>query len=399
MRELDKSELRAKPLIQNEKNENLMDNLKKGNLGRERWRVSQSDVLRKCDWQRSLSEILRDLRKGSEHQDTEDVNSLDSDLSLDDYKGVSWLTNESPFPSSGSSGFSSQNYSCDASDPDVDIPKETLEHIKQLILRAEFDDYEFGKMLGAGAFGQVVAATHKKENLPLALKFVHKSSVKEFKKINGNEIPAEAYLQHRAHNRNVIDIYEVIDIDDFFVYVMERPEKCKDMFDIIAEKYNANTTLTEKEVQKYFTQVFRANNCCEDNGVLHRDVKPENILVDMSCDEAKLIDFGLSSEIQEKPFTKFRGTPTYMPPEYTKHGQYDGCQGAVWQMGILLVDMLSPTVRAFKDPRDALIKPPNVPKDLSPELKNLIHSLLNINPVNRPTLRQILNHPWFALTN
>ena len=128
-----------------------------------------------------------------------------------------------------------------------------------------------------------------------------------FLQINGNEIPAEAYLQHRAHNRNVIDIYEVIDIDDFFVYVMERPEKCKDMFDIIAEKYNANTTLTEKEVQKYFTQVLRANICCEENGVLHRDVKPENILVDMSCDEAKLIDFGLSSEIQEKPFTKFRG--------------------------------------------------------------------------------------------
>ncbi|XP_068670137.1 uncharacterized protein [Montipora foliosa] len=219
MRELDKGDLRAKPLIQNENNENLMDNLKKR---KSRKRKMESEPVRsvkkmrlatelfhsqrvtsrsQCS-QKSLSEILRDLRKGSEHQGTEDVNSLDSDLSLDDYKGVSCLTNESPFPSSGSSGFSSQNYSCDASDPDVNIPKETPEHIKQLILRAEFDDYEFGKMLGAGAFGQVVAATHKTENLPLALKFVHKSSVKEFKKINGNEIPAEAYLQHRAHNRN-----------------------------------------------------------------------------------------------------------------------------------------------------------------------------------------------------
>ena len=126
-------------------------------------------------------------------------------------------------------------------------------------------------------------------------------------KINGKEIPAEAYFQHRAHHRNVIDIYEVIDIEDFFVYVMERPKECKDMFEIIAERYNANDSLTEKEVRKYFTQVLRANICCEENGVLHRDLKPENILVDMSCDEAKLIDFGLSSEIQEKPFTKFRG--------------------------------------------------------------------------------------------
>ena len=128
-----------------------------------------------------------------------------------------------------------------------------------------------------------------------------------FLQINGKEIPAEAYLQHRAQNRNVIDIYEVIDIDDYFVYAMERPEKCKDMFDIIAERGEKNQTLTEKEVRKYFSQVLQANICCEENGVLHRDIKPENILVDLSSDEAKLIDFGLSSEVQQKPFTRFRG--------------------------------------------------------------------------------------------
>ena len=128
-----------------------------------------------------------------------------------------------------------------------------------------------------------------------------------YSQIDGKEIPAEAYFQFQAHNRNVIDIYEVIDIDDFFVYVMERPENCQDLFQIIEDRYKANSALTEKEARKYFSQVLNANICCEENGVLHRDVKPENILIDMSCDEAKLIDFGLSSEIQEKPFTRFRG--------------------------------------------------------------------------------------------
>ena len=128
-----------------------------------------------------------------------------------------------------------------------------------------------------------------------------------YSQIDGKEIPAEAYFQFQAHNRNVIDIYEVIEIDDFFVYVMERPENCKDLFQIIEDRYKAKSALTEKEARKYFTQVLNANICCEENGVLHRDVKPENILIDMSCDEAKLIDFGLSSEIQEKPFTRFRG--------------------------------------------------------------------------------------------
>ena len=61
----------------------------------------------------------------------------------------------------------------------------------------------------------------------------------------------------------------------------------------------------------------------------------------------------------------FSGTKSYMPPEYYKSKQYDGCQGTVWQMGILLVDMLSPVFNAFEHIRDAFTKPPYVPSDLS----------------------------------
>lgn len=125
--------------------------------------------------------------------------------------------------------------------------------------------------------------------------------------IHGREIPAEAYLQHRAESQYVISIYEVIDTDEYFVYIMEKPAKCKDMFDIIADLYKQNKTLTEREVRRYFSQILQANIICEENGVLHRDIKPENILVDTSTDEVKLIDFGLSSEVQQEPFTNFRG--------------------------------------------------------------------------------------------
>ena len=131
--------------------------------------------------------------------------------------------------------------------------------------------------------------------------------------INGREIPAEAYLHRRAQSSNVINIYEVIDTDEYFVYVMERPESCKDMFDVIAERYDQNKTLTEREVRRYFTQILQANIVCEENGVLHRDIKPENILVDMSSDVAKLIDFGLASEVQQEPFKKFRGEHSEIP--------------------------------------------------------------------------------------
>ncbi|XP_027051411.1 serine/threonine-protein kinase pim-3-like [Pocillopora damicornis] len=99
---------------------------------------------------------------------------------------------------------------------------------------------------------------------------------------------------------------------------MERPESCKDFFDVIQDRNSAGNPLSEDEVRRYFTQILEANIKCEEKGVVHRDLKPENILLDLTNDEVKLIDFGLASEIQEEPFESFRGTNQYMPPEFMK---------------------------------------------------------------------------------
>ena len=88
---------------------------------------------------------------------------------------------------------------------------------------------------------------------------------------------------------------------------MERPESCKDFFDVIQDRNSAGNPLSEDEVRRYFTQILEANIKCEEKGVVHRDLKPENILLDLTNDEVKLIDFGLASEIQEEPFESFRG--------------------------------------------------------------------------------------------
>ena len=77
-----------------------------------------------------------------------------------------------------------------------------------------------------------------------------------------------------------------------------------------------------------------------------------------------------------------------MPPEYSKSKKYDGCQATVWQMGILLVDMLSPVVPAFQHPRHALRMAPRVPQHLSPGI--LFDFTFNLNllffSINTPTV-------------
>ena len=99
---------------------------------------------------------------------------------------------------------------------------------------------------------------------------------------------------------------------------MERPEVCKDLFDIIKDRNDEGRPLTEKEVRRYFSQILEANITCEERGVLHRDLKPENILVDLRTDEAKLIDFGLASEVQKEPFTTFRGENHFTADNYLR---------------------------------------------------------------------------------
>ena len=75
-------------------------------------------------------------------------------------------------------------------------------------------------------------------------------------------------------------------------------------------------------------------------------------------------------------FVLHSGTPQYNPPEFSKSKQYDGCHGTVWQMGILLVDMLSPVVPALKHPRHALCMSPRIPHHLSPGISFLISTCL-----------------------
>ena len=77
---------------------------------------------------------------------------------------------------------------------------------------------------------------------------------------------------------------------------------CEDLCELLSM-----TNLRESQARWYFKQILEASVCCEENGVVHRDLKPETILVDMETDEIKIIDFGLASEVQYDPYDMFRG--------------------------------------------------------------------------------------------
>jgi len=266
--------------------------------------------------------------------------------------------------------------------------KHTTTGEKKSELRQFNKEFKLGGVLGVGGFGTVHSAVRLSDGLDVAVKEIMKDNVTA---VGKNNLPLEVLLlQQVADVPGVIRLLDYFETKDSFYLVMEIFNGC-DLFDFISEQ----GPLKEKVARELFGQVVDTLITCQERGVLHGDIKDENILMDLNTGKVKLIDFGSGSWVQPGLFTEYQGTRVYAPPEWISQRRFSAEGLTVWSLGILLYDMICGDIPYETD--EQILSRSLVWYDqlgLSQEVKNLVVSCLKHDMSTRITLQEIKDHPW-----
>mmetsp|Transcript_8889 Transcript_8889/g.22399 ORF Transcript_8889/g.22399 Transcript_8889/m.22399 type:complete len:500 (+) Transcript_8889:126-1625(+) len=259
------------------------------------------------------------------------------------------------------------------------------------------DTYDLEKKkLGEGSYGSVSKAKHKMLGTVRACKTISKAQMK-----NLDRFKQEINIMKMMDHPNIIKLYESFD-DHRNIYLVMELAVGGELFDRIIEAGH----FTEVQAAMLMQQIVRAIYYMHENHVCHRDLKPENFLFmtkePIEKNLLKIIDFGLSCQFKaDEVLTTKAGTPYYVAPQVLA-GKYDQLSD-LWSIGVIMYVLLCGYPPFFGETDAEVLSKVRLGnfsfnaadwKNISEDAKALIRMLLKMNPRDRFTAQQALQHVW-----
>jgi serine/threonine protein kinase len=250
--------------------------------------------------------------------------------------------------------------------------------------------YALGRVLGQGAYAPVKVGLHRLTGARVAVKNFRKAETAT--EADRRAVEREIRILQAVRHPHVVRLYEVVRSRNNLLLILELAVSGD--LDALIER---SGTLSADEAARYTAQVATAVQHCHALGVVHRDLKPPNVLLDANLD-AKLTDFGLSAwGVQPGQLLKHPcGTPAYAAPEVISRRAYDGFKSDVWSLGVLLYVMLHRTLPFVDHAAVKAGKYAYDPDRTPPPALHALRSMLTMDPTARASIAGLLATPWLA---
>nr|XP_038957443.1 sperm motility kinase Y-like [Rattus norvegicus] len=263
--------------------------------------------------------------------------------------------------------------------PDPSISEEGTFHSQYKVL----------KTIGKGSHAKVLLAHHRLTGTPVAVKVLRKN------KQWFRPAMTEANIMRKINHPNIVSLLQVIENKTRIYLIMELVEG-QQLYQYIRESGH----IEEDEARQIFEQILSAVSYCHGKGIVHRDLKLDNIMIDKNK-KVKVIDFGLSIQTQPgEMLNQHCGAYSFGSPELFLGLLYDGMKNDMWTIGVVLYYMVvgklpfdSVIIQELQKQVVAGVYP--APCGVSEELENLLSQLLTVNPMYRPTASEVMKHAWF----
>jgi len=255
------------------------------------------------------------------------------------------------------------------------------------------EGYEIYDAIGQGSYAQVFRGLHKPSNTIVAIKKIITENIQKAAALTSSE--EFVLMKELKPHRNIVKLVDVKIFSEYACIVLEYAGP-----DNILTLVNKHEKLPEGKSARIFAKLLDGLEFLHQTGIVHRDVKAENVLLRGDSDDPVLCDFGFATKWSPTTkLTKYCGSLLYASPEIVSRTPYVGPEVDIWSLGVLLYGMVAGFLPFYGNRQKVVSAIQRAdfefPMDFSDDICYFIELMLEPNSKQRALPQELRTHIWF----